>query len=761
MQVRGLWRRKGDMALGYEKLEADVRKLQFENTTLLSGLSAATSQLNQQNKSVQSLLVTQASTPGVPVANLLWNGELAHSSWSWHEITLPPTIPDTDQEAAFWFSNNAPATSQTFTTITTANQIPLPNHNFTTGCVADVTTTGTLPTGLAIVTTYYVYVLNANVVQLATTVALAEAGTPDVTIGAGTGSGTHTLQPLLVNTDSYTSLFNNELKDFDHTHYDPRYSRWNLPAGEAEMTGTTTVDTALPSNMISSQTPLARVSLIAAKKNAYIEITDACLMFAGIWDNTSGQRKFLTGGVGFAATLAGTAGTVVRKYRILITSDKGFSILSDEITISNGPSDAQFSSSRNVLLSWGTQAGQLQVDVYCYLPNGGTGSGSPEYRLLTQISSATSYIDEGAYLPRTVSSYPSSTQTLRTAAFFTSTGDIAGMAINGVALNWDTINFPIGVPNNYNMANTTDRQWLRLGLTVAPNIWITSGVTTNGTTTLTIPDGAVDSSAVNLGGYGTGSGSLYAGLTVQIYDSTDVLLTTTTITSVTSNTVLVLAASVATGTDRKLRIVGGGFHGVFIDKINLGYQTNTAYTPNSYDIRTLNPLSAPHSSDQGTTGGGGSGGGINTCICEGTLILMADGTEKAVETCVPGDMLASGGFRPNVLVKMREGKSKVRSVHTANGCRIICTDTEAFMVNPLDGTGAPLHRLRVGDTIYTYIDRRIEETTISDISGYLPDKRKVYTPSLDGNHIFIANGLLAHNMKPLDGSDPGGVLPAF
>lgn len=743
------------MGLGIEKSDGDIQKLKFEVTTLfnaLNGVGGVVSQLNQQNKSVSALLVTQAATPGVPVANLLWNGDLSQSIWRWREITLPATPPDTDKETAFWDSFNAPATSQTFTAITTNNQIPLPAHNFTTGTVADVITTGTLPTGLAITTTYYVYVLNANVVQLATTVALAEAGTPDVTITAGTGTGTHTLQPLLVNTDSYTNVFNNELKTFDHSTYDPRYCRWNVQTGEAEMTGTMTVDTALPSNMISSQTPLARVSLIAAKKNAYIEITDACLMFAGIWDNTSGQRKFLTGGVGFAASLDGTAGTVVRKYRILITSDKGFSILSDEITISNAPSDAQFSSSRNVLLSWGTQAGQLQVDVYCYLPNGGDGVSAPVYRLLTQISSATSYIDEGAFLPKTVSGYPTSTQTIRNAVYFTSTGDIAGMAVNGVALNWDTINFPIGVPNNYNMANTTDRQWLRLGLTVAPNLFVT-GVITNGTAMITIPDGAVDSSAVNLGGYGTGSGSLYAGLVVQVYDSDDVLLVTTTVTSVTSNTVLVLAASVATGTDRKLRIVGGGFHGIFIDKINLGYQTNTAYTPNSYDIRTLNPLSAPHSSDQGGVGGGGSGGGINNCVSEGTLILLADGTEKAVELCVPGDMLASGGFRPNVLIKMREGKNKVRSVHTANGCRIVCTDTEAFMVNPLDETGVPLHRLRIGDTIYTYIDRRIEQTTISDISEYFPDKRKVYTPSLDGNHIFIANGLLAHNLKPLDGGD--------
>ncbi len=349
------------MALGFQKTEGDVEKLKFEVTTLfnaLNGVGGVVSQLNQQNKSVQALLVTQAQTPPVPVANLIWNGDYSSSFWSWREITLPPTIPDTDKEAAFWDSFNAPATSQIFTAITNANQIPLPNHNFTTGTTSDLITTGTLPTGLAISTTYYVYVLNANVVQLATTVALAEAGTPDVTIGVGTGTGTHTLQPLLVNTDSYTNVHNNELKTFDHSTYDPRYCRWNVQTGEAELTGTMTVDTPLPSNMINSQTVLAWVSLIAARKNAYIEIPDACLMFAGIWDNTSGQRKFLTGAVGFTGALSGTAGTVVRKYKILITSDKGFSILSEEVTISNAPSDSQFSSSRNVTLSWRTQAGQ-------------------------------------------------------------------------------------------------------------------------------------------------------------------------------------------------------------------------------------------------------------------------------------------------------------------------------------------------------------------------------------------------------------------
>jgi hypothetical protein len=63
--------------------------------------------------------------------------------------------------------------------------------NYTTGTPVTVTTTGTLPAGLATETIYYVINVSSTTIKLATTAANATAGTAiDIT---STGSGTHTL----------------------------------------------------------------------------------------------------------------------------------------------------------------------------------------------------------------------------------------------------------------------------------------------------------------------------------------------------------------------------------------------------------------------------------------------------------------------------------------------------------------------------------------------------------------------------------------
>jgi hypothetical protein len=85
-------------------------------------------------------------------------------------------------------SNNA--TGQTFTAATT-DICTATAHGFKTGDRVRLTTTTTLPAGLAAATTYYVIYLTADTFKLASTDALATAGTAvDVT---DTGTGTHTV----------------------------------------------------------------------------------------------------------------------------------------------------------------------------------------------------------------------------------------------------------------------------------------------------------------------------------------------------------------------------------------------------------------------------------------------------------------------------------------------------------------------------------------------------------------------------------------
>ncbi len=700
-----------------------------------NGEGGVVDQLQFLDQSVSSLLLAQANTLPFPVGNLLFNGEAGHSVNSWFDAAY--VVNDTARECVFFYSNNQPFASQTFIDSdvdTGANTITLDASEMTTGATCDLLKTGgSLPSPLAVSTTYFIIKVDAATIKLATTIGNAQSGTAIDITTQGTASQTFTVQQLLVQTDARVSSTNNTLKTITHTTFNPRYSKWDSVNGQGDLTGTTSIDILMPTNNIDATTPLARVSLIAARANSYIEIPEDSSMVAGIWDNTSGQRKFLTGAIGFNVQVIGTPGTTQRKFKALLTSDRGFQLLSDEIIINNSRADGLLSSTDFIQMSWQQQAGQLQVDIYEYY------TPDAQYRLIAQVSSSNSFIYQGGYI-EAVSGYPTPTGDTRSAIFPTQTADMSDLAINNVSPAWDTVNFPIGVPSNYNKGNTTNRQWVRLWNTVAANIFIPSGVITDGSDVITIPDGAINTAAFASGGYGTGSSSLYYLLEAEVYDEDDVLLLSTIIADPLSNTSLTLNDAVVAGTNRKLRIVGGGFHGILIDKVHLGYQQNTTYAPNAQDNRTLQPVAAPSSSGQGGgTGGGGSDGGVIPCVVGSTLIEQYDGSWKPIRDCVEGERWASENLEPNILIRLKKSAKpeKVRRLRTANGIEVICTDGEAFMVDRTDYKGTFLFRLRVGGSILTKIDGKIESSKIVEISDYLGEEF-VYTPTLSKTHIFIA-----------------------
>jgi hypothetical protein len=100
-------------------------------------------------------------------------------------------------DTAAWIKQGPTAlatfSAKTFTNTGSANEITVTGHGLNTGDGPfQLTTSGTLPTGLALATNYWVVVVDANTLQLSTTLANAIAGTV-VTITASTGSGTHHL----------------------------------------------------------------------------------------------------------------------------------------------------------------------------------------------------------------------------------------------------------------------------------------------------------------------------------------------------------------------------------------------------------------------------------------------------------------------------------------------------------------------------------------------------------------------------------------
>lgn len=71
----------------------------------------------------------------------------------------------------------------------TANTLAIPSHGYSTGLKVRLTTTGTLPGGLATATDYFVIVVDDNTIKLATSLVNAEAGTAiDITTQGSSGA---------------------------------------------------------------------------------------------------------------------------------------------------------------------------------------------------------------------------------------------------------------------------------------------------------------------------------------------------------------------------------------------------------------------------------------------------------------------------------------------------------------------------------------------------------------------------------------------
>ncbi len=90
---------------------------------------------------------------------------------------------------------DATPTAKTFVYLS-GNNFTIASHGYLVGLKVQVSTTTTLPTGLSAMTDYYVIVVDANTVALATSQALALAGTAITITGAGSGVQTMTPQAL-------------------------------------------------------------------------------------------------------------------------------------------------------------------------------------------------------------------------------------------------------------------------------------------------------------------------------------------------------------------------------------------------------------------------------------------------------------------------------------------------------------------------------------------------------------------------------------
>jgi hypothetical protein len=76
------------------------------------------------------------------------------------------------------------------------NTVTIPSHGFSTGLKGQLTSTGTLPAGLSLLTDYFIIVVDANTVKFATTLNNANAGTAVNLTDDGSGVATFTSTAL-------------------------------------------------------------------------------------------------------------------------------------------------------------------------------------------------------------------------------------------------------------------------------------------------------------------------------------------------------------------------------------------------------------------------------------------------------------------------------------------------------------------------------------------------------------------------------------
>lgn len=227
----------------------------------------------------------------------------------------------------------------------------------------------------------------------------------------------------------------------------------------------------------------------------------------------------------------------------------------------------------------------------------------------------------------------------------------------------------------------------------------------------------------------------------MLFDRTD----STTLSSITNNTTLMLPYTEVKMFDQSIKssVITGDGHSVI-------FYADTTISPTSFSIASKRKevVPAPVS---------GFGGYSGCCFVPGTMVALADGTTKAIENIIIGDVVIGQDGQHNTvksLVRVRLGTRKLLSF---NGGNPFITDDHPVLVNGAWSsfnpagtkarysvfTDAAINKLQVGDYITTGIG---ESFLIDDIKEHAADvETYLYNFHTDGNHTYIADNLVTHN----------------
>lgn len=380
------------------------------------------------------------------------------------------------------------------------------------------------------------------------------------------------------------------------------------------------------------------------------DINDA-EFYAGFWDNTAGQKKWIEGSA-FTPTVSvvGVAGSRTLSYKVFAETDSGDQMLSAEVTTTSAP--ATLTSSNYIKLEFSGAPGFIRYVIY-------REDGANYYRvgeIRNSIDLQFFDIQETGSSVVPVSGYPTAIGTTPTATALTINFDPADMG------TFAAHTMTIQVPVSYNRGNTTNlQQWLRFGV----------------------------------------------------------------------NTL------VASGSERE----------IVIRRLSIseGYGS---WTRSPRDMTAASgPTSAATSgpSGGGTTGGptgGGTGG--PTCLTLDTVVKTTGG-DKAIGDLTTKDYVVIGPMALPVK-RIRPGEvAFVYEIELACGRRLRCSDSHRLIRSQMDRRGISAARLKAGDFLLT------EDFTLSRVvrKTKIPGQTRVRQIFLPYPNIFIANGIVNHNRKPV------------
>jgi len=142
----------------------------------------------------------------------------------------------------------------------------------------------------------------------------------------------------------------------------------------------------------------------------------------------------------------------------------------------------------------------------------------------------------------------------------------------------------------------------------------------------------------------------------------------------------------------------------------------------------------------GMQGGATVGAAAMTCPCEGSMILMQDGTEKPIQNCKKGDLWQGIDGEPCELLALTETEAPCVLI-VAGKYRSNVSDSHTFA---LSRGGYVYAHAAAGTYVLTGLQtqRDMEEaSTIKSVDDI--GRRKVFTPELNGSHSYRCDGIWA------------------